>query len=345
MNYQVENKSRLGVNAFESFVIGELDWIFREQPVQDIGIDAQIEQVINKVSTGKFIAVQIKTGLGNVHQNSNGDFAYYMSKTHYDYWLSYSIPIIIVLYDPSNKKLYWEFIQKRNISKTKQGIKRKITIKKDSILTKESLEKLENIINIYQAKSFLPAYIKDMDEDEASEYATNLMEYCSDSIKKSVDIILDLDKVYKREIKKMELYVSNNFHNNQKDKDKLLKSVEISFIGALNLCRMRLKSEYPITIKSHIEAMEYATRFLINKDDFEFSEIGINIKKIFQEDFLAIESLGRTLEMGSKILEAKDNTANVKRAAENLASVLKDYKAELEDLKELINNFINKMTL
>lgn len=38
---------RIGVNAVERIVVSELGWIFREQPIMDMGIDAQIELVEN----------------------------------------------------------------------------------------------------------------------------------------------------------------------------------------------------------------------------------------------------------------------------------------------------------
>lgn len=36
---------RIGINAVEATFLSEFDWIFREQPVSDFGIDAQVEIV------------------------------------------------------------------------------------------------------------------------------------------------------------------------------------------------------------------------------------------------------------------------------------------------------------
>ena len=52
---------RIGVSSVEK-IINQMGMIFREQPVDDYGIDAQIEIVENKCATGKLIAVQIKSG-------------------------------------------------------------------------------------------------------------------------------------------------------------------------------------------------------------------------------------------------------------------------------------------
>lgn len=63
---------RVGVNAVERIVVGDLGWIFREQPILDFGIDAQVELVEDGDPTGKLIGLQIKTGLGNFRETSEG---------------------------------------------------------------------------------------------------------------------------------------------------------------------------------------------------------------------------------------------------------------------------------
>ena len=54
---------RLGINAVEQIILKELKWIFREQLIADMGIDAQIEVVCNGVPTGQLLALQIKNAL------------------------------------------------------------------------------------------------------------------------------------------------------------------------------------------------------------------------------------------------------------------------------------------
>jgi len=49
---------RKGINAVESIFLHEFDWLFREQPVSDYGIDAQVEVVENNTPTGKLLALQ-----------------------------------------------------------------------------------------------------------------------------------------------------------------------------------------------------------------------------------------------------------------------------------------------
>jgi len=46
---------RIGVNAVERIVLDDLGWIFREQLIVDLGIDAHIELVEHE-PTGKLVA-------------------------------------------------------------------------------------------------------------------------------------------------------------------------------------------------------------------------------------------------------------------------------------------------
>ena len=56
---------RLGVVETDRIVTKYLGWIFREQPVVDVGIDALIEESEEGYPKGRFLAAQIKTGKGN----------------------------------------------------------------------------------------------------------------------------------------------------------------------------------------------------------------------------------------------------------------------------------------
>ena len=55
-------QDRKGIAVVQGIVASDLEWIFREQPTDDFGIDAQIEIVENEAATGRLIAAQIKSG-------------------------------------------------------------------------------------------------------------------------------------------------------------------------------------------------------------------------------------------------------------------------------------------
>src|SRR5580704_14435654 len=95
---------RVGVNAVERIVINDLGWIFREQPILDFGIDAQAE-LVEDGPTGKLIGLQIKSGLGNFSETSDG-LVYYGDLDHLDYWLSHSLPVILVAHLPESDETF-----------------------------------------------------------------------------------------------------------------------------------------------------------------------------------------------------------------------------------------------
>ncbi|WP_149206761.1 DUF4365 domain-containing protein [Flavobacterium johnsoniae] len=110
---------RIGVNATERIITKNLGWIFREQSIADVGIDAIIEQVENGEPTGKFIAIQIKSGIGNFYRNEK-NLTYYVSNVHYNYWLNLNIPIILVAHLPDEDETYWQQINLENLKKSKK---------------------------------------------------------------------------------------------------------------------------------------------------------------------------------------------------------------------------------
>ena len=100
--------SRDGVN-FTRTLVEKVNCIFNETPQQyDLGIDAQIELIINEIPTNSIIAVQIKSG--------NSYFDKVKCKipvdNHYDYWKNYPIDVLGIVYVPELEKAYWIDIKK-----------------------------------------------------------------------------------------------------------------------------------------------------------------------------------------------------------------------------------------
>lgn len=121
---------RIGVNAVEDIVLRELGWIFREQPVVDMGIDAHIEFVEDNNPTGKLIALQIKTGASHFH-DSKDTLVYYGNLAHLNYWSNHSLPVLLVAHLPETGKTYWIKIDIDEVSRTSHGWK--ISIPKTNI--------------------------------------------------------------------------------------------------------------------------------------------------------------------------------------------------------------------
>lgn len=97
---------RLGINAVEQIILKELKWIFREQFIADMGIDAQIEVVCNGVPTGQLLALQIKTGASHFREVDDA-FIYYCTNVHIDYWRGHSLPVLLIAHFPDTNETYW----------------------------------------------------------------------------------------------------------------------------------------------------------------------------------------------------------------------------------------------
>lgn len=134
---------RLGVTTVDKF-FSLHGWLFREQPIHDHGIDAQVEIIKNDVMTGDLIAIQIKSGSSFFKEETSDAYVFRTDKRHITYWCAYAIPVIIVLYDPDSDILYWEHINDETAINTGKGWK--INMPKIKILTAESLEELESLI-------------------------------------------------------------------------------------------------------------------------------------------------------------------------------------------------------
>lgn len=343
MTDRVNSKERLGVNAFERVVLKELKWIFRDQPFVDIGIDATIERVKDNNPTGEQIAVQIKAGLGNVSINKEGNFDYYLSNVHFEYWLSYPIPVIIVLYDDVNEMIYWNSVFKRNMSRTKGG--HKLTIKKDSVFSIDSISELENILNIYQSKLVVDDDFNPDDGDELLEYCTNILIHSCESLVAIRRIIDSLDKVYKEQELIMQKFI--NEHPNGADKsivDKALKMVIANYTIGHNVFRTRMSSELPIMVETHIKALLYTNKYIFpHLDQPDFLDVAIGLVDEFTKETNEIHLLKTTIgELSSSFKKDNPEMGNdLARSKNNCAIILDDYVCELNDLVELIESCVS----
>lgn len=124
------NTERIGVAICE-IKFNSYGWIFREQHVQDKGIDAQIEIIDDSKPEPccRLAALQIKTGESYFKEKSENFITFRTDEKHIDYWTTYPLPVVIVLRNPIDKKIYWQLVSREHISKTKDG-KYKISIPK-----------------------------------------------------------------------------------------------------------------------------------------------------------------------------------------------------------------------
>ncbi|BCG65208.1 MAG: hypothetical protein methR_P3033 [Methyloprofundus sp.] len=127
---------RIGVNKVDSY-FSLHGWLFREQPIHDYGIDAQVEIVKEGKPTGDLIAIQIKSGVSYFSECKENCIVFRTDDKHIEYWFKHSLPVIIILYNPDYDICYWEIISEETVNSS--GKNWKIEIPKNKKLTKESL--------------------------------------------------------------------------------------------------------------------------------------------------------------------------------------------------------------
>lgn len=130
---------RVGVNKVEGIFL-EIGWIPRTVYQTDVGIDMTVEIAKDGKPTGQYIAVQIKTGESYFKEKSIGDVIYRGKLRHLEYWLHHSMPVIIVLCNPSTKTIIWQEINEDKIVRTSKAWK--IEIPENQPLTVDSKEDL-----------------------------------------------------------------------------------------------------------------------------------------------------------------------------------------------------------
>lgn len=112
---------RLGVSYCQC-IATENNWIFREQPIGDIGIDAHMEFNDDKGKTQRLLAVQIKSG-ESFFKEKKGDNIIFrgIDDRQYRYWTTYPLPCIIVLYNPKDRMCIWQKLTSETIEKIGKG--------------------------------------------------------------------------------------------------------------------------------------------------------------------------------------------------------------------------------
>jgi hypothetical protein len=110
-----------GLHAVGHLFTRHLGWIFREQPVADMGIDAHVELVDGEPS-GRLLGLQIKSGGGNFAATADG-LIYRGSLTHLDYWLGHALPVVLVAHLPETGETFWVHVTEAAVTRTPKAWK------------------------------------------------------------------------------------------------------------------------------------------------------------------------------------------------------------------------------
>lgn len=97
-------------------------WMFREQPIDDVGIDAHMEFVDSSGKSKQLLALQIKSGTSWFKEKKDDCIIFRdIDERQYNYWTMNSLPCIVVLYNTEDKMCVWQKLTTETIEKTKGG--------------------------------------------------------------------------------------------------------------------------------------------------------------------------------------------------------------------------------
>jgi hypothetical protein len=113
--------ARLGVSA-AALVFETWGWLFREQPVEDYGIDAHVEPVDGPDQPARqLLALQVKSGLSFFREETEDGWWFRAGRRHWHYWLGHVLPVIVVLYNPQAGALFWQHVDASVVQLTSEG--------------------------------------------------------------------------------------------------------------------------------------------------------------------------------------------------------------------------------
>jgi hypothetical protein len=117
-----QERERTAVRRVASIVEENLDWLFREQPLPDYGVDAQAEVLAgDELVTGQLLGLQIRGGNSRFARPKGSEgWVFRDSSDHLDYWLRYSLPVLVVIVD-SDGNAFWEVVAPATVRESAKG--------------------------------------------------------------------------------------------------------------------------------------------------------------------------------------------------------------------------------
>jgi hypothetical protein len=132
-------------------VAEDMNWIFREQSIEDQGIDAHIEaaEILTdkrggsfRRGTGRLIAVQIKSGPTQFDDISPEGWWFRFDDVHARLWLNHSLPVVVMLANVVNKIVYWQEISPRTVQSAGNSFKVEVPATQELSSASAALEEL-----------------------------------------------------------------------------------------------------------------------------------------------------------------------------------------------------------
>lgn len=132
--------SRKGIIILREVVENKLNWLFRENHLEDdFGIDGYLDIISRDGKiTGKSLAFQLKTGESYFKEKNEIGYIFRGETKHLNYYINYQLPVLIILIDPDSKLIIWDLFEASKTEKAssswKMTIPRNKTLQESSII-------------------------------------------------------------------------------------------------------------------------------------------------------------------------------------------------------------------
>jgi hypothetical protein len=167
-----------GVHTVGRIFSKDFGWIFRPQPIADLGIDAHVEVCKGGEPLGMLIALQIKSGESYFTERSDEGYVYRGSLRHLKYWINHPLPVVLMLYDPTSEQVYWQAILPENVKTTRKGWK--VVVPSNQRLERAALPHLSSLAE---------KGIDDFDTDLAEIVEEDFEDLPTDSMLPAIEVV------------------------------------------------------------------------------------------------------------------------------------------------------------
>lgn len=318
----------VGINILTRFV-NDIGWIPREVTANDMGIDMYMEQVVDGIPKARYVAVQLKTGYGNVSvsKKTSSFTVKNISDADKKYWDLSSCPVIVVFCDPDTSDLYWTLYR--------QDVCRKsVVINPQNKLTKESIFELNAIIEAYQ-KPFSLTELEDEDVRNDSNYWAELLDLCNEVLANSNNVLNQFHNKYNLIISNTEKFIKTSSYLTNKAIDSHIRRQSHKIATAMNMCRTQFNSQIPIIEETFIGAFSLFRYFSDNFHEYIPKEIKYIIKVGLIELQAQIHSSTELFkEAENKFCNSDSKDYEVRKSEYAFALILTDYVYSLQRMEK-----------
>lgn len=333
----------IGRNIFGLKISKYIGWIAREVTTSDVGIDFNIEEVINGNPTARYLSIQLKTGLGNVDIDKNGNYIFRFGETHYNYWIGSPIPVIIAICNPDTEEISWELISKHKISFAKKQYK--ILIEKNHILDSTSLEEFTLILDTYQSDFILPDLENESDKHNP-EYWESLLNECKDAITNITASFYKVHDSYELEISKLSKFVvQSNYYFTQKQANSKLNKFAENIALSLNVSKCTIQSQIPIIQNTYFEVLN-SIGYVLSKTSWFNSHNAVLVREAFEGNLKALENMICRVEDGVvKFENDKIPSATLMRSSRSFAYIIYNYLFAMKEMKDRLSELLRQFKI